>query len=342
MVRELRAYNFLNKMRIGIYTDVCRLDKCEENIEETALESKAYDGLIVVNQHGNTPILRDETYPYLWKNSLGKRTDYYRYSTLVRKIMRHSESSYELSEYTSDNEGVLDTFRNIYCQSDMVGQNALVHASILNIGGRGILIAGPCRSGKTGLTLAFLKQMDAKFVNEGVSLIGHEHGSLQGFYLPRQVYLRFLSISQDQALHPLLYDYDLSESPQYFDHDTLQRIIKAKAFHVDAGITFSRKKIAQIYGIGTLPQTPIHRLVFTEYSNDFEMRDIDSDEALERLRSNEFPLKNTFNHLVAQTELRPPELSQILDNWLRNIRCKLLSYHLQKHLNRNTLEDLLR
>ncbi len=341
MARVFRFYNFLNKMRIGIHADASRLDKCEENIEETALDSKMYDGLIVVNQHGNTPILRDEAYPYLWKNSLGERIDYYRYSTLVRKITPHSELSYELSEYTSDNEGVLDTFRNLYCQSNAADQHALIHASVLNIKGKGIMIAGPCRSGKTSLTLGFLREMVGNLVNEGVSLIGKESGFFHGFYLPRQVYLRFLSISQDPVLHHLLTDYDLSESPQYFDHDTLQRIIRSCAFHVNAGITVSRRKIAQMYGINTSSMTTINKLILTEYSDHLKMRNIDSDESLKRLRSNEFPRKNTFNRVELQDEIKTPKISQIKEDWLENISSKIISFDSRKHISKDMLEDIL-
>ena len=340
--RELRVYNFLNRMRIGIEADSHRLDKCEENIEETPLDSDEYDGLILVNQQGNTQVLRSENYPYLWKNSAGKRTEYYRYSTLVREIMRHSISNYELFEHTFDNEGVLDIFRKLYCQSNIADQDALVHASVLNVSGMGILIAGPCRSGKTSLTLGFLREVGGKLVSDGISIIGQEKGLVQGFYLPRQVYLRFSSIYEDSILHDLLIGYDLDESPQYFDHEALKRIIEACAFHVDAGITVSRKKIARMYNTHTLPKTTINRLILTQYSDKLEIRDISFDEALKRLRSNELPLRGTFDNIGAQNEIMVPIKSQIKDDWLDCVSCRVISFDSQKHINPNTLMEIVR
>jgi len=342
MKEELRVYNFLNKIRIGIKANTNQLDKCEENLEEIALNNSEYDRLIVVNTKSNNKILRDERYPYLWKKSKGKKTQYYRYSTLVREIIKNSDLSYELFEYTPDNEGILGTLRTIYCQSDVANKDALVHASILNINGEGIILVGPCRSGKTTLTLGFLREMKGRLINDGISLIHKKKDLLQGFYLPRPIYLRFFSIIQDPNLHNLLHEYNLRESYQYFDHEVLQKIIKENAMHVDAGITVSRRKVSQIYGIDTLTQTTINRLVLIDYSDNFKIYKISQSEALKKLRHNEFPLRDTFTLLKLQREIKPPEISQIKDGWLNKVSCKFISYDSKKHMNRHILEEILR
>ena len=341
MTSEFRVYNFLNRMRLGIQSESDRLNRCEDNIEEPATDSTKYDGTITVNQVRNNSIKKDENYPYLWEKKQGEKTDIFRYSTLVRTIVAHSDHNYELFEYTNDNEGVLDIFRHIYCQSDVARKNALVHASALNLNEKGILISGPCRSGKTTLTLSLLRNRLGKFVNEGVTLLDFDGNSLQSCYLPRQVYLRFSSIAQDPGLSSLLTNYDFDESPQYFDHDVLHNIIKAKAFHVDAGLTVSRKLFSQLYGIDTISTAPISRLFFTEYSNDVSIRSIDMPEALRRLRENEFPLRNTFNRVISQSEINSPEISQIKNNWLDGVDFKVISFSGDKDLGKNTLEDLL-
>jgi hypothetical protein len=340
MKRELRVYNFLDKIKIGISADTGRLNKCEENIFENPSFYPEYDKLITVNQCGDIPIVKDKKYPYLWTQINKNKTDYYRYSTLIRSIIKHSGFNYKLLERTKDNEGVLDIFRNLYCQSDVAERNSLIHASILNIGGQGIVVAGPCRSGKTSLTLSLLKNFQGDLISEGISLLNLEN-SLKGFYLPRQIYLRFSSILQNPELCQLLTDYDFNESSQYFDHEALHRIIKAKVFDVDAGINISRKKFSEIYKIKTSPSTPITKIIFTEYSKNLGVKKIYHKEALKKLRSREFPLINTFNRVVEQSKIKPPQTSQIKPSWLKNMVYILFSYDSKKHLNKNTLEHLL-
>ncbi len=341
MALEFRVYNFLNKMKLGIRSECDSLNRYEENIEESAITSLKHDGIITVNQVGDIPIKKDKNYPYLWAKKQGEKTNIFRYSTLVRSIVTHSENSHELFEYTNDDEGVLDIFKHIYCQSDIASKNALVHASALNLNECGLLISGPCRSGKTTLTLSLLKNGLGKLVNEGLTLLDFKDNSLQSYYLPRQVYLRFSSIAKDPKLSSLLTNYNFNKSPQYFDHDALQNIINAKAFHVDAGLTISRKLFSQLYDIDTLSTTPINKLFFTEYSDNVSIKNIDKSEALRRLRENEFPLRNTFNRIISQNEISSPKITQIKNKWLANVDPKVISFNEKGDLGKNTLEDLL-
>ena len=51
---------------MGIRGECDRLDRCEANIEESAMGSTEYDGIIAVNQVGDTSIKKDIIFWYGW------------------------------------------------------------------------------------------------------------------------------------------------------------------------------------------------------------------------------------------------------------------------------------
>lgn len=342
METQLRVYNFLDRIKVGIRAPVERLSSYEKNIQERPIVDSDYDAIIKVRLCSNKKIVKDKDYPYLWTKTKGNNTDYYKYSTLTRSIIQNSMTDYEILEYLKDDEGVLDIFRTIYCQSDASANNALIHASVLNINGKGTLIAGPCRSGKTSLTLALLENSGAELISEGISLIESEKNYLYGLYLPRQIYMRFSSISKHKKLESLLSDYNLNDSPQYLDHDAIKKIIQARAFHVDAGITVSRDMFSDLLNVRMKNKTKINSCIFTNYSpNLLGIQEINEAESIAMLKKSEFPINNTFNRVIMQNKIEHPEKSKISPTWIKGIKSKIIKFNANRHLTQSTLENLI-
>ena len=158
-----RIYNYLGEMKIAIEGSEHKLDRYERNIEEVPSFGGDYDAIIRIEDRDHSGIIKDKKFPYSWsKPNLEQLPlqgiDYYRYGTKIRTIWVVSPLEYFVKDYVLDDDGILDIFRRIYCDSNFSRDKTLIHGSLLQLKDRGVLIVGPCRSGKTTLTLSFLEQ----------------------------------------------------------------------------------------------------------------------------------------------------------------------------------------
>jgi len=349
MTMAKRIYNYLGEMKIAIEGSKYKLDRYEKNIDEIPSFGDNYDAIIKIEDGDISEIIKNKKYPYLWSKPNFEQLplqgiDYYRYGTKVRTIWMMSQLEYSVKDYILDDDGILDIFRRIYCDSNFSRDKTLIHGSLLQLKNKGVLVVGPCRSGKTTLTLSFLDQKGLELISEGISLISSkENKQFRGYYLPRSIYLRFSLISDIEKLTPLIGDYDLSESTQYFDHDAIKRIIQSKAFDVDAGITISRKKFSALMKTELKKSSLIDQIIFTKYSEDGNIAIIrlNQQNAFKLLRENEFPIRDTFGRIIHQQNIPPPESSIISPDWLNKVDCKLVSFDGHKKLTSSILEELL-
>ncbi len=344
-----RIYNYLGEMKIAIEGSEHKLDRYERNIEEVPSFGEDYEAIIRIEDIDRSEIIKDKKFPYSWSKPNIEQLplqgmDYYRYGTKIRTIWVVSQLEYFVKDYVLDDDGILDIFRRIYCDSNFSRDKALIHGSLLQLKDRGILVVGPCRSGKTTLTLSFLDQKGLELISEGISLFSSMGDKqLIGYYLPRSIYLRFSSITDIEKLVPLLRDYDLSESTQYFDVDAIKKIIQSQYFDVDAGITLSRKLFSGLMKIKLKKSSLINQIIFTRYSRDgnVEITALNQQDAFKLLRENEFPLRDTFGRIIHQQDIFPPQNSIILPNWLDKVDCKLVSFDGHRQLTSSVLEELL-
>lgn len=345
---ERKVYDYLGDMRIAIEGQVSKLNRYELNIEEKPFLGE-FDALIKVEEGPITEIKIDKRHPYLWVKPNLERlpisgVDYYRYGSKVRSHWENSSFEHTIKDYLLDDEGGLEAFRHIYCTSPLSIRKALVHGTSLKIGEKGFLIVGPCRSGKTTLSLSLLDKFRGQLIGEGISLISLEEERLQAHYLPRQVYARFSSISQMERLFPLLDNYNLSEATQHLDHEAIRKIIVAKAFHVDAGISITRQKFAELMKIKLMRSFQISNIIFPIYSagDSLHISSLNIIEALNLLKENEFPKNSTFLRIRSQRDIQPPLDSIISSDWLKGISCRKIHFDGHRNLSSSLLEELIK
>jgi ABC-type microcin C transport system duplicated ATPase subunit YejF len=118
-----------------------------------------------------------------------------RYDAHVQTIWKENPRVY----HTRSNMGVewtrvLDCFKKIYYDTEGSKNKALVHGALVNVSGKGIFLVGECRSGKSTLMMNLLERLGGNFVTGGNTLLESNGNGITGFYLPRDVYLRFSSI----------------------------------------------------------------------------------------------------------------------------------------------------
>jgi len=343
-----RTYNYLGEGNIAIDGPEEILARVERNLEEAPSNNPNYLGIVRVDKGSLVKVKKDKKYPYLWTRTNNSRNlegvDYMRYDAHVQTVWKKSPREYEIiTNQGVDWNGALDCLKKIYYDTKSSKKKTLIHGDLVNISGRGIFIVGECRSGKSTLLMNLLENIGGVFVTGGNTLVENKGDRLTGFYLPRDVYLRFSSIAYSDRMFPSLGDVDSCEATQPIDIEAIQSIIRAKAFHVDAGLNYSRERFAELMGIGKSVDSPINKVIFVEYSNGspLSLRTISDEEALERLKRREFPKNTSLGEVRHQSEIQPPTKSLIKTNWFVNATPVLLSYHGNSDLTKNVLEDLV-
>ncbi|PJA69475.1 hypothetical protein CO155_04325, partial [Candidatus Pacearchaeota archaeon CG_4_9_14_3_um_filter_35_19] len=260
-----RIYPYLGEANIAISAPENLLERLERNIEERPIKG-GYEGIVKVEEGEFREIKKDKTFKYAsaksnCESSL-KGYDYFRYNTLVRTIWRENDKTFHVKNHLQDDEtGALKCFKNIYYSLPQSREKSLIHSSSIDLNGRGILIVGGYRSGKTTLTFKFLEELSAKLVEGGNTLISFKN-NLKAHYLPRVLYARLSTISSSPYLYHLIKDINCCDAQQTIDKDALERIILSKAFHVNAELCFSREKLHELFGRNvTCSETHINRVI---------------------------------------------------------------------------------
>jgi len=344
---ERRVYNYLDEIAIALEGPREMLDLCHKNIDEVPAFRESYGEVNIVRGSPVT-IVRDSSLPYASIKDTpingNIRWDYFRYGAITRSYLTTGLNQYT-TEYHVENDcdGPLRCFFKIYLDSPAAEHKCLIHGTSLAVGDTGLLIAGPCWSGKTSTSFKLIDTFGAALIAEGTSLISHnEHGGLNAFYIPKPVYARFSLIHRLPKMARLL-DPASWDVEQYFDSDALYRIIKAKRFDLDAGLRVSRSKLAEIMGMNIRRSTEINRVVFTRYAagDPVIVKKLSPEQIVHHLRANEFVKRIDFGELEHQKEEKPPFNSQIGLTWTNNVQGSLLTFNCLDDITPEILEELI-
>ena len=199
---EQRIYNYLDKTKIAIESNGGLLDRIERNIEEKGISVNKFSAQITigVNDHP-IEIIKDKRYEYqsfrVNNNQPYQGWDYFRYGTHVRTIWKSYQNNFQVETNVANDEASgLICFRNLVYGHPVTQEMVLIHGSLVEIDGKGILITGDVRSGKTLLLMHFLEEYGATFISDENVLLSNEDGILIGNYIPRTIRVRFEQIQR--------------------------------------------------------------------------------------------------------------------------------------------------
>ena len=348
MTEERRVYNYLDEVAIALEGPKEMIDLCQKNIDEPPTFGESY-GKVNIVRGSQVAIVRDSSLPYASIKGTpvngNIRWDYFRYDIITRSYLT-TELNKHTTEYHIENDcdGPLRCFLKIYLDSPKAEHKSLIHGTSLVIGDTGLLIAGPCWSGKTSTSFKLIDIFGAELITEGTSLVSHsEEDGLKAFYIPRPIYVRFSLINRLSKMRVLL-DPTSWDVEQYFDSDALHRIIKAKRFDLDAGVRVTRSKLTKIMGMNVRSTTGINRLIFTKYAagGPVCVKKLSSEEIVLNLRANEFVKQINLEKVENQRKEKPPVSSQIDLLWAGNVQGSLLMFNGLDDLTPKLLEELIK
>lgn len=271
--------------------------------------------------------------------------NYYRYGVLARTIWRTTSHVFNVRSRTfRDEVSILECFRDLYLQESVSSSLALVHGSLVQVSGVGVLITGACRAGKTTLVIRLLSETrGAILIADGLCLLGRAADGVVGQYIPRRMYVRFGTVFDCEQLRHLGHHPCDCNATQVLDSSTIRRIMQNESRNVDLSLTMTRRAFVNALGSASSPSTLIGHVVVLEYCDG-------SNASLERLspfateaalRRHEFPKHPRFGRIERQPEVRPPSRSAIGCHWLRGIGGTLLRHGGWQTISRAVLEDLL-
>lgn len=338
-------YDYLGERKVIIRAPEGLLLKIERNIEEPGNPSTDFDCFFEIEVVEEGSIIKDKSFPYRSvrkNNSLSTPgIDFLRYNTLVRTIWQKSCSEFFVRSYIQNDEDAFCKCFEKYLLEEASEGKILFHASTVESKNGGLTIPGRCWSGKTTLAVSFLEKLDLTFINDGDTLLDFTEKGLRGSYIPKPIYTRFSTIANSQKLLSLLNEYHNSEATQQFDEDALQKIILARKFDLDVGISSSRKKFCDLLKVNSKPKTNIKKIIFPEYTPNgpVSVTPIGRAETVKRLKLNAFPKRVDLHSLEQQQDIVPPEI-HIPDLWIDEVKSVVVSYSGIKDLTRGLLEDL--
>jgi hypothetical protein len=136
---------------------------------------------------------------------------------------------------------------------------------------------------------------------------------------------------------------EFCEATQPIDIEAIERIIKAKAFHVDAGLNYSRKRFSELLGVERMTSSSVDKVIFTSYAhgNPLTITKISDARALETLRNREFPKNTEIGGIKHQSEIEPPAESLINMDWIGQVDHISISHNGNDDLTKSVLEDLI-
>jgi len=301
-----KAFNYAGTATIRIEGPSNLLERIAANIDGEQPPTSAPDCSITIQQ-SPTPseIVKDKRFPYLTLEKCGTSkkpsVKYTRYNTHVRTIHQESPAEYHVEANVSlDEASGLICIRNYLSNHQRLSEHPLLHASLITFDGRGVLIAGGSRQGKTASTVYFLEE-GATFVGDENIILDMSRKQPNGLYAPRTQRVRFSTIAESR-LSAVLRDVRVAEATQYIDPDAIQRIIETESYHVDAGMAFSRRAFCELLGTTSTEKTPIDLVVFPKYanSNTVNKRSVEHSEGVRRL---------ALSGLGRKSDIDPKELA---------------------------------
>lgn len=334
---EQRVYEYIGKMRIGIEANSELLNRIEKNIDEHSSSTSIDARIIIEEKPPLSEIVKDKRFQYqTFRRIEAERHlgwDYYRYATHVRTIWKCDPNEFIVHTFTpNDESGALICLRNLIYNHSRMENMFLVHGSLIEHDGKGVLIIGSMRSGKTSIVIRYLEKPRTVFISDENALLSYENGLLIGYYIPRTIRVRFAQLACT-PLKAILEDPEKVDATQYLDNDALQDILNQRAFHVDAGMAISRKQFIKLLGADSKTKTTINSIIVTKYH------------PTDNTRSN-MPRQTAHNYLRAMTrdkkgDIDPCETKDVKNHipydWLSAIKCEILQFNSVNNLSEKML-----
>jgi len=262
-----KIFDYCGRFSVRMDSSDSLLERISGNIHKEILYPKK-DGDSIVNIHepdNYDVIIKDKRYPYSTFKVNPKSGDfeYYRYNTFVRSIKVVDDRKYEVkTNIDGDEASGLICFRN-YCNRHPSMENLqLVHASLVELDGEGILISGDSRSGKTTLMVYLMEHLKAGIISEDNVYLERD---MQGLYFPKVPRVRFSTV-RDSCLSPLLDNISETDATQYWDLESIEELVSQGNLDVDGGLAISMRKVADMCGVNTNESTKIRKIIFPFYS----------------------------------------------------------------------------
>lgn len=341
-------YVYLGEQIISIKGPTELINRVSRNFEESPIEIGNPVGEVIVEEGDYVEFSRDRSKPYMSTRPNTSRAypgvDFLRYGVHVRTVWKRDNFHFEAKNFQPFDETLpLSCFKKIYYSTPSSQNKALIHGSLVEVNGQGVLTTGKCWSGKTSLTMAFLERFNGRFVSDGNILLSYQDGNLVGNYLPRPVYVRFSSISTSARLSEILKNPCQAEAIQFIDREAIEEAIARRNFLGDMGISFSRKKFLELMGIQSLPSLIINRIIYSRFSEDSapDIGVVDISEGCSTIQEREFLKEIGIGNIKNQRDIKPPANSIIQPKWLEGLALVKVSFDAKKDLTGSLLEDLL-
>ena len=238
-------------------------------------------------------VKRDRKYRYseIKMTSLGTATklDFYRYGKLIRTVLRRSKLRFEIQSYLEfDEEAILICFRQYLHEIGFFSTFPLIHASLVMVEGKGLLLCGPSGSGKTALIVRLISEFGATFVNDDYVCIDLNVGQLVGYYVPRRVTPRFCSVL-NTGLSAALDDLRLSGAEQYLDDEAIQEMKDNSNFNNQFGLCYSRYAFSELLGCNAKFSCTINYIIHIDpFCLGEDLEEVNSVESLRMLSNAQF------------------------------------------------------
>lgn len=303
-----RVFDYAGISTIEIEGPKNLLERIAENVEGEIENSSNPNCRIRINQSESPiEIEKNKRFDYLTINKTGTAEQpsitYRRYNTHVRTIHQKSSNHYEVDvNVAMDESSGLICVRNYLHSHPELTQHPLLHASLLNLDGRGILIPGSSRQGKTALTVYLLQEYRASFVSDENVILDTDGKNVRGLYVPRTPRIRFSTIAESK-LSKVLENVKLAGATQYIDPDAIEKIIETHSFNVDAGLAFSRRTFCNLLGVNSRESSPVNMVLFPKYkeSGNLNVKALGLEEGVKRLSK---------VGLIRKSDIDPKELQE--------------------------------
>lgn len=316
------AFSYVDRYSFNLSSNSSPLlSRICENLESDYSTESTIKRSIKIFEHpfAYNSIEKRKEFPYQHLTTDGNKYTYYRYNTLVRNIQISTDNALVTSYLRNDEAAGLIPIRQfIYNLIKSDAKKILVHASLIRYNGIGVLIVGNSRAGKTTLTTAYLEK-GAEFIADENVILEFSNENLIGYYIPRVLRVRFSTLV-NSPLSKFLSDIKSTNSTQYIDIESINRIIKAKAFHVDAGLAISRQAFVGAFGVCSSSSSVINKICFVEFGKHKSTK-LSQTEGLYSLLKH---VKNPKSSLSSE-ELQSPPYSPLI-NLPDNIEMHQMSF----------------
>lgn len=298
-----KVFNYNNLASIEIDGPISLLERIARNVEGERPETDRVipDCRIKINESfAPVEIEKDKKYQYLTVRNIGSSDEpsieYIRYNTPVRVIRYRSNQEYVVDvNVRLDESAGLICLRNYLSNHPQLSPLPLLHASLLSLNKRGILIASNSRQGKTTLAVYLLQEQKADFVSDENIILENDRGKVRGLYIPRTPRIRFSAIAESR-LSEALKDVKLTDATQYIDQDAIEKIISTKSFNVDAGLAFSRQSLCNLLGVSSRESELIDTVILPKYNEGgLYVRNIPFSQGIEQLSRSGLKRKSSID-----------------------------------------------